>query len=203
MRLIRLLVLIALILALCIAAAPVVADGPQNAVTTQLALQEVAKTKTEGWLTIRVILTASDGSALGNRTVHFSQQVDFFGTRTIDLGTATTDAAGVATLAFQPAQTGTHVVMAEFAGVEEYAAAETSFDVEVTEVAPAFVTEEQVPLASVRRWLSISVGGLVVAVWAVLVGVVVIAVRGIRRAGQSPDATHEGVQQLAPPASEL
>lgn len=200
---VRVLLLLALALGL-FGAQPVVADGPENtnAVTPQLALREVTEARTEGWMVISVVLTAPDGSAIGNQAVSFYQEVEFFGMRTIDLGTATTDAAGVATLAFQPAQTGTHLVTAKLAGSEEYAAAETSFDVEVTEVVPAFEMKEDTPLASIRRWLSLGVGALVVGVWVVLLGVVVMAVRGIRAAGRTP-STEPGGAHLMSPGREL
>lgn len=72
---------------------------------------------TEGWLVLHVTLTTEAGKPVSNHTVSFSHQVEFFGSRQIEIGTATTDAAGIAAVAYQPAELGVGITTVGVWGV--------------------------------------------------------------------------------------
>ncbi|HBY97435.1 MAG: hypothetical protein M5U01_03915 [Ardenticatenaceae bacterium] len=200
------LVLIALVLVtagVTVAGAnPAFADGPSKAVSTKLTLNGVAETQTKGWLSVSATLTTDDGQPLSNRLVTFSRQVDFFGSREISLGTATTDATGEAVLVYQPAQDGRQEVKANFRGDEGYAGAETSNTIEVSEAIERFEPQPALPLASVRKWLTAGVAILVVAVCAVLFGVFATTLWGVWIAGRSLESVRQTAPQPATPAVE-
>jgi hypothetical protein len=58
-------------------------------------------------------------------------------------------------------------------------------------------TSAPLPLASVRQWLPLGFGSLVLATWAVLLGVTVRTVLGVRAAGRRT-ATDSGTAQMTP-----
>jgi hypothetical protein len=108
------------------------------------------------------------------------------------LGSATSDATGFAAIDFQPAELGQHTITARFNGDEQYALSQISSTIEVREVAPIYVPEP-LPLASVRQWLPLGLASLVLATWAVLLGITARTVLGVRAAGRRQarvDAAH-------------
>lgn len=139
--------------------------------------------KIKGQLLIVAKLTAADGTPLSKETVAYYERVTFAGAeREAALGTAVTDATGVAAIVYQPAQAGKHTLTVHFAGNGGATNADANSTIQVTDVVPLFPATTA-PLASVRHWLSIAVLLIVVAVWVFLLGLVLRVVFGIRSAG--------------------
>jgi hypothetical protein len=148
---------------------------------TRLTLGEPAKAA-RGHLTLKATLVNGEGKAIGERRVNFYEHVTVFGDRDALLGTATTDSTGYAAIDYQPAELGAQTIIARFGGDEQYAAVQVESRLEVREVVPLY-TPAPLPLASVRQWLPLGLGSLVVATWAALIGVTIRAIVGVRNAG--------------------
>ena len=144
--------------------------------------------ETPGWLVLRAELKTTDGKPVTNQSVSFSQAVDLFGPREAALGEAKTDSTGLAALLYQPAQSGKQTINVSFAGGEGYAPSKTSSAIEVASVVPIFESQEEpLPLAQIRPWLPIGLGGVVAAAWIVLLGVLLSTIRQIRNAPGHPE----------------
>lgn len=150
----------------------------------------------DGQYAIVAILTTADGRYVAKRSVQFVENVEFFGRRSELLGTAVTDSTGFALVVYQPSQAGEHTIVARFGGDKQYAASETRFTLDATQVVPPF-TAQPLPLASVGRWLSISLGVLGVAFWAVLLGVLGRTVWRIRTAVGAAESKAPAVDSRA------
>jgi hypothetical protein len=133
-------------------------------------------------------LTTADGQPVSNQAVLFYQVVDFFGPRDADLGTATTDSTGTAVVVFQPAQSGPQAIKAYFVGSTAYQAALTELTVTVATVVPPFESAPP-PLALLRPWVPIGLGGLMLATWVTLLAVLVITMVRIASAAKGPVVT--------------
>jgi hypothetical protein len=173
------------VLALLIAT-PALAVAQSAATPTRLTLSEPARGGLKGHLTLRVTLTTAAGKPLSERNVAFYELSNVFGPREVLLGTATTDSTGFAAIDYQPSQTGQQTIFARFTGDQDNAASQVSSAIQVREVVPIF-TEEPLPLASVRQWLPLGLASLVLATWAVLLGVTIRTVLGVRSAGLRKD----------------
>jgi hypothetical protein len=155
----------------------------------------------KGWVLLKAQLKTTDGKPVSNRSVEFYQQVELLGPREAHLGTAMTDSTGVASLLFQAAQTGQHTVKLSFAGAEGYAASTGSGTFEVGAITPPF-EPEPLPLAAVRGWLPIVLGGLVLAAWLVLLVVFLNTTLGIRTAAGRANQPQTTPGPLAPRVEE-
>jgi hypothetical protein len=128
-------------------------------------------------------LTTADGQPVGNQAVLFYQVVEFFGPRDADLGTATTDSTGTAVVVFQPAQPGSQPIKAYFVGSAAYQPAVTELTVTVATVVPPFESAPP-PLALLRPWVPIGLGGLMLATWVTLLAVLVMTMVRITTAAK-------------------
>ncbi len=140
--------------------------------------------KVPGQFILSATLTTSDGKPISDREIRFVQTVDTFGTQDAFLGSSVTDATGNATLLFQPAQTGTARLKAQFTGDAQLAAQSATFSQPVTTALPAFKSDP-LPLAGVATVLSVSVAVGAWVLWAVLIGVLLMTTLRIRAAGRS------------------
>ena len=124
---------------------------------------------------------------MANRDVEFYQHVEFFGPRDALLGTAKTDATGVAVLLYQPAVRGKQSIVARLAEGGGFAKSEGTATIEIRDVDEPYEAEPM-PLAAVRQWLPAALGGVVVLVWALLLGVLVTTAAGIRAVARRSEA---------------
>jgi hypothetical protein len=164
--------------------APGLASEPPKTKPT-LTAHEPTTTRVKGQLILRANLATADGKPLTDRPVRFYQQVEFFGQREAYLGSTKTDSTGLATLFYQPVQTGPQTIVAHVPGDAGYGSVASSVTVQVRDAAPAFHAEP-LPLARVRQWLPLALLGVVLATWAVLLAVFLRAVLGIRRTARRP-----------------
>jgi hypothetical protein len=144
----------------------------------------------DGQYWITVTLTTQDGRYVAGRTIQIVEPVEFFGRRDSQLGTAVTDETGYAAVVFQPSQPGEHRVVARFNGDSQYAKSVAELVFEASNVISPFV-EEDLPLVSVGRNLSLFLGALGIAFWAF---VLVLLGRTVLRISMAPRQT---VDELA------
>lgn len=158
----------------------------------------------KGQLLLSATLATVDGKPLSDRRVDFYLPVELFGAREATLGSATTDSTGVAYLLYLPAQLGPQTVKASFPGADGYANSVASQTIQVTDVETPF-EPEPLPLASVRQWLPIGVGLLVVSTWVVLLGVFLRTALGIRALGAraAVSSLERGRHQAAPAPAQV
>ena len=147
----------------------------------------------KGQYVVSATLKAGD-KFISQQPVVFREHVDLFGPRDADLGTAVTDSTGTAVLFYQPAETGPQMLSAQFAGDDAFAGSSATLTVDVRDVVPVF-TPQPSPLASLGKWLTVSLGVLGVVFWAVVLGVFTRAIVKIMSA--SPDTSRGREPALA------
>jgi hypothetical protein len=127
-------------------------------------------------------MAMDDGEAIVGETVEFSRAVDFLGSRTIALGSATTDANGDARLTIEPSSQALTVV-ATFAGDEHYLATQQTIDVAPSAPAPADGTASDAPsLAPISGLMPQLLIFVALGVWVFLFGIAAATTLAIRRA---------------------
>ncbi len=159
---------------------PAVAQSATPSEGTHLTLSAPAK-GAKGHLTLRATLSDQAGKPVTGRLVSFYEHVQLFGGRDALLGSATTDSTGYTAIDYQPVETGPQTIKVQFNGDDELAASEASSNITVTDATPVY-WPEPLPLAEVRQWLPFGLASLVLATWAVLLGVSLRTIRGIRSA---------------------
>jgi hypothetical protein len=118
--------------------------------------------------------------------VQFFVLTDVFGQRLMSVGQATTDAAGMAAVQYKPSWEGPTQVTYRFGGNALYGAAQATS--QFVAVGPIPLHENaDFGLDTVRSLAPVVVIGLVIAVWATLIGVVLHTARGIRMVPLSPE----------------
>jgi len=133
----------------------------------------------DGSFTLRAALTRA-GAVQSQETVEFLQRVDFFGERWVPIGTAVTDAAGVASRRYSPTSNGHQELIARFADGGGTIASDR-VEITVSRAEPAIPAEPPV-LPVVRAW-AFPVGAAVLfLVWLLLAVILLRAVIGIARA---------------------
>lgn len=143
----------------------------------------------KGQMLLTATLTTADGKGVNSRQVGFYQQVELLGSREMDLGKGTTDSSGTATLIYQPAEAGAQTIKVYFSGGSGLASAQASSTIQVTDAHSAFETEALL-LSPVVQWMPVAVGVLVLVLWAILHGVFVVTVIGVRAAAvKAPEAS--------------
>ena len=102
----------------------------------------------------------------------------------MEIGSRTTDGTGYATVTYRPTWDGQHNLTARFGGNSSYLSASTKWLMEVEGTNFSYV-EEPRGLERVRNWLPMTVGTVVVLVWASLASITAWTVIGIVRQGST------------------
>jgi hypothetical protein len=182
-------------------ASPVIAQSQANAVDkAQLSISDPARAA-KGHLTLRATLTSAAGRPLGDRTVDFYQRVQLFGDREALIGTGTTDSTGYVAIDYQPVEDGSQMILVRFHGDPVAGSAEASATIQVRDSIPVYAPPP-LPLAGVRQWLPLGLATLVLATWAVLIGVTARAIFGIKGARRQQQPHAETAFVFAPKAQE-
>lgn len=175
---------IALLVVLVVGAGPAGASPEPEQTTLSMEVQAPTKPQVPFYLVARL---SGDGQRpITGQTVTFYREVTLLGGRDARLGSAQTDATGVAKLAFEPTQA-TGTIKATFAGTPELAPAETSRRITfpASEVSVAIPGQEVPLLEPVRDAMPRIFAGLVAVFWVLLLGLTVSTLRSIRRDGRS------------------
>lgn len=190
-----------LVIASLVDAGPVIAADP--APHLQLAAEE----RDDGSWMLRATL-ARGATVQTQETVEFFQLVDFFGQRQVPLGSATTDAAGVASRLYTPTSNGPQEIVARTSGET---GTTVSDPVQITASGAAPLLPGPGPVLPIVQALAFPVGAAVLfLVWLALAGILVRAIHAIIK-GTAEDASTavaeldlrlDPIEQEAPERSE-
>lgn len=152
--------------------------SPAAAADPPAHLQVEVQERGDGYWTLRATLTRGEALLTG-QSVDFYQVVDFFGERRVPLGTAVTDAAGVASRVYSPTSNGSQQILARYAA-EDGTFESDPFEITVSGAVPVIPDEGPV-LPIVQAW-AFPVGAAVLAlVWLALALILLRAVLGVGR----------------------
>lgn len=137
---------------------------------------------------LRVHLSAPDGTPLNEAAVTYYEIVDLFGQREMLIGRTTTDGSGDGQLLYLPARLGEHRIVARAPGRGQVTPGEAriTFD---AQVAAAPYRTAPAPMAAFTDVLPMVVGGVVLAVWALIAFALLATARGVL--GGARDHAHE------------
>lgn len=150
--------------------------APQRA-SIDVSVRPAAKAA-QGYV-VAVRVRTADGRPVNEAAVRLYEPVDLFGARQMFVGSLTTDGQGEGTLAYLPAQLGSHQVIAKFAGRDQVSSAEGRATFDATVAAPPYQTQA-VPLAGFSRVVTAVVGAIVLGVWALIAFAFISTARGVR-----------------------
>lgn len=171
-------IILAFALASAALAVAIVNPGRVAAADPPAHLQFDAEPRDDGSWMLRATLTR-EGTVQSQETVQFLQRVDFFGERWVPLGTAVTDAAGVAARLYSPTANGAQTLIARLAASDGIVDSDP-FEITVTGAVPAIPREPPV-LPVVRAWAFPVGAALLFLVWLFLGTIFLRAVIGIVR----------------------
>ena len=162
--------------------------APKEATILSVAFEPSSMEGIPHYLSARLV--AADGSAIVGERVSIRRVVDVFGGRTVTIGRATTDNAGIARVPIVPREEA-YRVSATFAGTDALASSKIEGDV-VFPAETVFIPEE-VPrgglvdpqLRPVAELMPVVITAAVIGVWAVLIGVTVFTLHRIRSSRRS------------------
>lgn len=161
---------------------PTAVGAAAGALPTHLSM--TARPDTGTWVALEAKLVGSDGKPVGNAEIVFERTADFFGRRSLVIGKARTDSAGMARTRFRPGGSGEQSLQAIFAGNDKHAAAQAQTTYVVTSPANLHTGEASL-LTPVWRLTAAAAGTVTVLVWLILIGtLVVVRVGMVRRAAE-------------------
>jgi hypothetical protein len=138
-----------------------------------------------------------DGAPIGGARISFSIHVDFLGGRMAALGSAATDATGVALVPITP-RTDTVRVQATFAGDADHAPSDATADVRFPDARVVAIDLEPEPsqLETLRIVVPRVIGIVVGALWIFFALATAYVIRAVRRGGPPNVTTDQHEQQL-------
>lgn len=133
-------------------------------------------------------LSTSSGDPISGAELHFWAEVEILGTRSARLGTATTDATGVARVPITPRRTD-YRIRVSFLGSEAHAPAETTAELSfpAERVDPVEVSAPSSPLSSLRTVMPRAMGIVVALLWVFFAAAVFYVVKNIHTHALPPD----------------
>jgi hypothetical protein len=157
-----------------------VGGGEAVAATTPSLISLTSEAGDNGIVSLTAWLHESGGSPIENATIRFAVEKELAGfSGFADIGSATTDKDGKASITYRPAQPGLAKGKAQFAGIGRYAESAAEFEVS-SESAHGFEFEP-IGLDAVRQWAPIVLLLVVAGVW-LTIGYVVFNIYGVYRA---------------------
>ena len=151
---------------------------PSLAADPPARLQADAQQREDSSWMLRATVTRG-GAVKSQETVLFLARVEFFGERWVPLGTAVTDAAGVASRLYSPTANGVQELIARFAASDGTFDSDP-FEITVSGALPA-LSEEAPVLPIVRAWAFPVGAAILFLVWLMLAVIFLRAVIGIAR----------------------
>ncbi len=133
-------------------------------------------------VSLTAVLKDAKGAPVPKAEVRFYVDASFVGTKgKMAIGTAKTDANGVAFLDYRPTlATRQQVIMAAFEGMGVYAESQGSIELQEVGVPPAAYTTAPIGLEVIRHWAPTALAAAVLSVWSVF-GFVLYQAIGIAR----------------------
>ena len=173
----------------------------KEATTLSVAFEPSSMTGIPHYLAARLV--AEDGSAVVGERVSIRRVVDVFGGRTVTIGRATTDNAGMARVPIVPREEA-YKVTASFSGTDALSASEVEDDVVFP--AESVLIPEEVPrgglvdpqLRPLADVMPVAIGTAVIFVWVVLIGVSVLTLTRIRSTRRSDERASDNFSAEMP-----
>ena len=146
-------------------AAPLVLVPPPGG--SRVALTTAPASRPELGYTLSAKVTSPAGKPVNDATIRFFDIVDLFGEREELIGAATTDGQGQTAIVYLPATTGTHRIVARFAGQDALVPSLGVTELEATVAAPAYRVDQSA-FAAFSRYIPFGAGLIVLSVWALI-----------------------------------
>lgn len=159
-------------------------------------LQVDVQDRGDGYWTLSATLTRG-GAIQTGQTVEFYQVLDFFGERRVPLGSAVTDAAGVASRTYSPTSNGAQQILARYSA-DDGTVESDLFEINVSGAEPV-IPEEGPILPIIQTWAFPVGAAVLVLVWLALAVIFFRAVLRIRRqTADAPDAASAREGRMEP-----
>jgi sugar lactone lactonase YvrE len=137
-------------------------------------------------VTLSARLRDGEGRALSGQALGFFVLTDVFSERLMKVDDVLTDPTGTASLLYQPTWEGEHTVVVRYPGSDDYAPAQTAYSLDVVGPVPVH-HNASFGLDSVRPWVPLGVGTIVLTVWATLGLVMARTVFGLPGAARTAE----------------
>jgi len=136
---------------------------------------------------IPIALTAADGAPVPMTPVAFYLDASFGGVSgEVEVGTAVTDADGVATLAYQPRVTGHHEIRMEYQLADQAEPEVATIPVDVIGATQLYASDPGLSIPGLNVSLLMAI---LTTVWSILLGVAIVLFRIARAGGEAGRAT--------------
>lgn len=166
---------------LLLSVAPGVASAEATPTIIKLTLPEGGQVGQE--FVAKALLTQAGGPPVAGVKVTFAATAEFANVKgEVELGEASTDEKGVASLYYLPRSSGVQTITARFAGNGQYAAAESSLTIYIDPGPQLYFEEAGVSVPGIGVWL---LAAVLAVVWAAFLVVAVLLgyVAGILKVG--------------------
>ncbi|MCK5577264.1 MAG: Ig-like domain repeat protein [Dehalococcoidales bacterium] len=158
------------------------ADDPVKSVIT-LQQQIVTDRLGKESIALKAKITMEDGYPLSERTISFIETLDFFEKSQVTLGTATTNATGLATITYETRLMGEHVITAKFSGDAEAQPALVTMTFNITDLPSLDLSSPTPVIEKINDWGTILAYGGMGAVLIILLTLLFVVIRGVTSNG--------------------
>ncbi len=154
------------------------ADPPVKSVLT-LQQQTVTDRLGNESITLTAKMTMEDGYPLSERTISFSETLDFFEKSQVMIGTATTNAVGLASITYETRLLGEHIITARFSGDAEALPVLVTMTFNITDLPSSNLSSPTPVIEKINDWGTILAYGAMAAVLAILLTTLFVVIRGV------------------------
>ena len=154
------------------------ADPPVKSVLT-LQQQTVTDRLGNESITLTAKMTMEDGYPLSERTISFSETLDFFEKSQVMIGTATTNAVGLASITYETRLLGEHIITARFSGDAEALPVLITMTFNITDLPSSNLSSPTPVIEKINDWGTILAYGAMAAVLIILLTLLFGVIRGV------------------------
>ncbi len=154
------------------------ADTPVKSVLT-LQQQTVTDRLGNESITLTAKMTMEDGYPLSERTISFSETLDFFEKSQVMIGTATTNAVGLASITYETRLMGEHIITARFSGDAEALPVLVTMTFNITDLPSSNLSSPTPVIEKINDWGTILAYGAMAAVLVILLTTLFGVIRGV------------------------
>jgi hypothetical protein len=156
----------------------IAADTPVKSVLT-LQQQTVTDRLGNESIALKAKMTMEDGYPLSERTIYFIETLDFFEKSQVTIGTATTNATGLATITYETELMGEHVITARFSGDSEALPAQITMTFDLTDLPSSNLSSPTPVIDKINYWGTVAAYGAMGIVLVILLTLPFVVIRGV------------------------
>lgn len=156
----------------------IAADAPVKSILT-LQQQTVTDRLGNESIALKAKMTMEDGYPLSERTIYFIETLDFFEKSQVTIGTATTNAIGVATITYETGLIGEHVITARFSGDAEALPAQITMTFDLTDLPSSNLSQPTPVIDNINYWGTILAYGAMISIFVILLTLLFVVIRGV------------------------